>query len=57
MLKMMSLNYGRNEIKFLISTELQGLRELTGNIYLLKSDAKIVVSDIDGTITRSDIYG
>ena len=53
----MNLKFGQNEILYKINTELQGLRELKGSIYLFKNDAQIVVSDIDGTITRSDIYG
>lgn len=53
-LKMLNLQEGRNQVVFKIS----GLdRQLDGNIYLWKDSSKIVVSDIDGTITKSDVWG
>jgi phosphatidate phosphatase LPIN len=30
---------------------------LKGNIFFWKYDSKIVISDIDGTITKSDVLG
>ena len=30
---------------------------MRANIYLLKSTARIIISDVDGTITKSDIMG
>lgn len=36
---------------------IQGHQEIHANIYLWDKDTKIVVSDIDGTITRSDALG
>ncbi|ADM11013.1 plasmid maintenance protein [Encephalitozoon intestinalis ATCC 50506] len=53
-LKMLNLKEGKNQAVFKIS----GLnKHLEGNIYLWKDDAKIIVSDIDGTITKSDVWG
>lgn len=53
-LKMLDLREGKNEVIFKVS----GLnKQLDGNIYLWKDDAKIIVSDIDGTITKSDVWG
>lgn len=52
MLKSMNLNYGMNEIVYKVHTELQGTREMSGNIFLYKSDTKVVISDVDGTITK-----
>lgn len=53
-LSMLKLQPGINDVVFKIS----GMnRQLEGNIYLWESDSKIVVSDIDGTITKSDIRG
>jgi phosphatidate phosphatase LPIN len=34
-----------------------GVAELTAYIYLLRWDTRLVVSDVDGTITRSDLLG
>lgn len=48
----MNLQYGKNEIKFVVSSRIQGMQEVSANIYLWKHDAKIVISDVDGTITR-----
>lgn len=53
-LKSLNLRPGKNEIIFKIS----GVnRQLEGFIYLYDSNDKVVVSDIDGTITKSDIRG
>jgi phosphatidate phosphatase LPIN len=53
-LKMLNLREGKNQVIFKIS----GLnKQLDGNIYLWKMDSKIIVSDVDGTITRSDVWG
>ncbi|KAH9412089.1 smp2-like plasmid maintenance protein [Ordospora pajunii] len=53
-LRMLNLNEGRNQVVFKIG----GLdKQLEGNIYLWRSDSKIIVSDIDGTITKSDVWG
>lgn len=50
----LNLNYGRNEALFKIS----GMDEnLEAAIYLWDETDKIVVSDIDGTITKSDVWG
>ena len=57
MLKNLGLKYGVNKITYKVHTELQGQRELTGNIFLFKNDCKIVISDVDGTITKSDVFG
>jgi phosphatidate phosphatase LPIN len=34
-----------------------GAADLTAYIYLLRWDTRLVVSDVDGTITRSDLLG
>lgn len=50
----LNLNYGRNEALFKIS----GMDEnLETAIYLWNETDKIVISDIDGTITKSDVWG
>jgi len=56
-LKKLNLKYGKNEIRYEVFTMLQGTGVTEALIYLWKYDDKIVVSDIDGTVTRSDVVG
>ena len=48
---------GQNEIEYSITTALQGTTRITSYIFLWDHDDKIIVSDIDGTITKSDVWG
>ncbi|BHF60769.1 Lipin-3 [Sparganum proliferum] len=56
-LKSLNLNEGLNEATFTVTSKYQGTVCCQCLIYLWKSTDKIVISDIDGTITRSDILG
>jgi len=56
-LKSLNLKPGANRITFSVTSSLQGTREVSSFIYLWEKDVKIIVSDIDGTITKSDVYG
>ena len=56
-LKALNLHYGRNEIQFVCTNTFNGEQKLKCDLYLWPSNAKIVISDIDGTITRSDVLG
>ena len=40
-----------------MTTQYQGTKRCRANIYKWKWTDKIVVSDIDGTITKSDVFG
>ena len=51
------LNYGKNQIDFTVSSLLQGPKTIICLLYLWKSDVKIVISDVDGTVTSSDVLG
>eukprot|EP01080_Neovahlkampfia_damariscottae_P003376 gene3376-5923_t len=53
----LGLKDGKNEIKFIVSSRVQGPQEIVAQIYLWNHDTKIVISDIDGTITKSDALG
>eukprot|EP00003_Mantamonas_plastica_P021658 TRINITY_DN3538_c1_g1_i1.p1 TRINITY_DN3538_c1_g1~~TRINITY_DN3538_c1_g1_i1.p1 ORF type:complete len:771 (+),score=275.69 TRINITY_DN3538_c1_g1_i1:406-2718(+) len=53
----LNLKYGANTIQFTVTSRLQGTQELSATIYFWKPNDKIVISDIDGTITRSDVLG
>ncbi|XP_049847863.1 phosphatidate phosphatase LPIN3-like [Schistocerca gregaria] len=56
-LKNFDLKPGLNKIAFKVNSRLQGKQEVQSSIYLWERNVKIVVSDIDGTITRSDVLG
>ena len=56
-LKQLDLKKGINEICFVCKTSSSGIQTLKSSIYLWPSKSKIVISDIDGTITRSDVLG
>ena len=47
------MNPGKNEIKFYIYKK----AFISGNIYYWDHSEKIVISDIDGTVTKSDFLG
>ncbi|XP_053273939.1 phosphatidate phosphatase LPIN1 isoform X2 [Pleuronectes platessa] len=53
----LQLKDGPNEVVFSVTTQYQGTCRCIGAIYLWSWDDKIVISDIDGTITRSDTLG
>ncbi|XP_051502911.1 phosphatidate phosphatase LPIN1-like isoform X2 [Myxocyprinus asiaticus] len=53
----LNLKDGPNDVVFSVTTQYQGTCRCEGTIYLWSWDDKIVISDIDGTITRSDTLG
>jgi phosphatidate phosphatase LPIN len=57
MLNSLNLKPGKNEICFTVHSSLQGTQSITGRVFLWTPEQKIVISDVDGTITRSDILG
>ncbi|KAL3892441.1 hypothetical protein ACJMK2_004647 [Sinanodonta woodiana] len=48
---------GQNVIKYSVTTQYQGTTTCTSHIYLWSYYHRIIVSDIDGTITKSDVLG
>ncbi|XP_048354702.1 phosphatidate phosphatase LPIN1 isoform X1 [Sphaerodactylus townsendi] len=56
-LKSLNLKNGPNDVIFSVTTQYQGTCRCEGTIYLWDWDDKVVISDIDGTITRSDTLG
>lgn len=50
-------NQEKNKIEFQVITKFQGTAKTEAAIYLWKSTDRIVVSDIDGTVTKSDVVG
>lgn len=53
-LQALSLNPGENDVAFSVN---KGRAVLTAKLYLWKLTVPIVISDIDGTITKSDVFG
>jgi len=56
-IKKMNLKEGKNEICFAIETFWGGIQTIKSNIYFWSYRVKMILWDIDGTITRSDVLG
>ncbi|KRZ73525.1 Phosphatidate phosphatase LPIN3, partial [Trichinella papuae] len=56
-LKSLPLKPGTNKARFSVTTKYQGTCICECYIFVWKWDDKVVVSDIDGTITKSDVLG
>uniref|UniRef100_A0A4W3J6E3 phosphatidate phosphatase n=1 Tax=Callorhinchus milii TaxID=7868 RepID=A0A4W3J6E3_CALMI len=55
--KSLNLKDGPNNAVFSVTTQYQGTCRCEGTIYLWNWDDKVIISDIDGTITKSDALG
>jgi len=53
----LNLQPGANTITFSVTTKYQGTTRCSAHVFLWKWSDKLVVSDIDGTITKSDVMG
>ncbi|CAM0874015.1 unnamed protein product [Alopecurus aequalis] len=53
----LDLREGRNVVTFTFSTAMLGIQQVDAHIYLWKWNTHIVISDVDGTITKSDVLG
>lgn len=53
----LNLKEGRNTVTFTFSTAMLGKQQVDARIYLWKWNTRIVISDVDGTITKSDVLG
>ncbi|XP_042456900.1 phosphatidate phosphatase PAH2-like [Zingiber officinale] len=53
----LNLKEGKNVVTFNFSTAMLGVQQVDARIYLWKWNTRIVVSDVDGTITKSDVLG
>jgi len=56
-LSTLGLIAGKNDIQFSVTTAFQGTTKAHCSVYLWHHSDKVVISDIDGTITKSDILG
>ncbi|KAH8613122.1 putative lipin N terminal conserved region LNS2 (Lipin Ned1 Smp2) [Trypanosoma vivax] len=48
---------GHNRVRYITHSSPRGEVAVEGNVYLWDSSDRLVVSDVDGTITKSDIWG
>ncbi len=56
-LSLLNLKLGKNTISFTCTSRLYGTTILNSEIYLWDYNDKIIISDVDGTITKSDVLG
>ncbi|XP_023795682.1 LOW QUALITY PROTEIN: phosphatidate phosphatase LPIN3 [Cyanistes caeruleus] len=56
-IRRLNLQDGPNEVAFSVTTQYQGTCRCEATIYLWNWNEKVVISDIDGTITKSDALG
>lgn len=52
-LKALNLKKGANSVSFTVQSSFSGVAIITARIFLWQSDYQVVISDIDGTITKS----
>jgi len=53
----LNLKNGMNEVEFSVTTAYQGTSRCKCFLFKWKHNDKVVISDIDGTITKSDVLG
>jgi phosphatidate phosphatase LPIN len=53
----LNLKSGMNEVEFSVTTAYQGTSRCKCYLFKWKYNDKVVISDIDGTITKSDVLG
>ncbi|KAF1744075.1 hypothetical protein MXB_3604, partial [Myxobolus squamalis] len=56
-LKTLNLKPGENEVIYSVTTRYQGTVTCVAKIFLWHHTDRIVISDVDGTITKSDVLG
>lgn len=56
-IEQLNLREGANKVVFSVTTQYQGTCRCEAAIYLWNWDDRVVISDIDGTITKSDALG
>jgi phosphatidate phosphatase LPIN len=56
-LKSLNLRLGSNTVSYTVHTALQGSQTINAHIYFWHENTNIIISDIDGTITKTDFLG
>jgi len=54
---MLNLRPGSNTLAFEVYSRLQGRSRIEATLFMWSPTAKVVISDVDGTITKSDVMG
>ncbi|KAL6572440.1 hypothetical protein OROMI_013398 [Orobanche minor] len=53
----LNLKEGKNILVFTFQTAMLGKQQVDARIFMWRWDTRIIISDVDGTITRSDLLG
>ncbi|KAL6493238.1 hypothetical protein OROGR_032997 [Orobanche gracilis] len=53
----LNLKEGKNIVVFTFQTAMLGKQQVDARIFMWRWDTRIIISDVDGTITRSDLLG
>ncbi|KAI4321521.1 hypothetical protein MLD38_034891 [Melastoma candidum] len=53
----LNLKEGCNSITFSFCTSMLGKQQVDARIYMWKWNTRVIISDVDGTITKSDVLG
>lgn len=53
MIESFDLNYGENKIQYFLQKGKVTLEAMSGKIYKLHQNSKIIISDIDGTVNST----
>ncbi|KAJ3348276.1 Nuclear elongation and deformation protein 1 [Entophlyctis luteolus] len=53
----LNLKTGVNNVSFTVTSRLQGTATCHAKLFLWEHNTKVVISDVDGTITKSDVLG
>lgn len=56
-LRALGLREGRNSVRFTFVTRVWGRQEVQCSLFVWRWNARVVISDVDGTITKSDVLG
>lgn len=57
MLIALGLRQGINDITYTVQSSLQGRQTIHAKLFLYDHNTRLVISDVDGTITKSDVLG
>ncbi|CAI5485651.1 unnamed protein product, partial [Closterium sp. Naga37s-1] len=56
-LKALGLKEGKNRVQLTFTTRMWGRQEVQCSLFVWRWNTRIVISDVDGTITKSDVLG
>ncbi|CAI5477496.1 unnamed protein product [Closterium sp. Yama58-4] len=56
-LKALGLKEGKNRVQLTFTTRMWGRQEVQCSLFVWRWNTRVVISDVDGTITKSDVLG